>query len=120
MKTWKDCVSAAKQEVKLLQVHEVKTMMDEKEDVVLIDVREREEHEQGAIPGANLVPRGVLEMTIEEQIPDRTKQIVLHCAAGGRSAMAAQSLKNMGYQNVASMEGGFRGWAQAGYPVKKQ
>ncbi len=119
MKTWKDCVLAAKQEVKLLQVHEVKMMMDKKEDVVLIDVREREEYEQGAIPGANLVPRGVLEMTIEEQIQDRTKRIVLHCAAGGRSAMAAQSLKNMGYQNVASMEGGFRGWAQAGYPIKK-
>jgi len=118
MKKWKDLVSEARQAVALLQVNEVKEMFDTGEDFVLIDVRESDEYKKGAIPDGYSVPRGILEMTVEEQIPDITKQIVLHCMGGGRSAMAALSLKNMGYQNVASMEGGFRAWAQAGYPVK--
>jgi len=118
MKRWKELVSEARQTVKILQVGEVKEMMDTGEDFVLIDVRESDEYQKGSIPEGYSVPRGILEMTVEEQVPDCTKQIVLHCTAGGRSAMAALSLKNMGYQNVASMEGGFRAWAQAGYPVK--
>jgi len=118
MKKWKDLVSEARQAVRLLQVGDVKEMFNTGEDFVLIDVRESEEYQKGAIPNGHSIPRGILEMTIEEQIPDTTKQIVLHCMGGGRSAMAALSLKNMGYQNVASMEGGLRAWAQAGYPIK--
>lgn len=118
MKSWKDLVSEAKREVKLLQVKDVKAMRDEKGDFVLIDVREQDEYRKGHIPGAVFIPRGILEMTVEENLPDKTKQIVAHCMAGGRSAMAAQSLKKMGYENVASMEGGFRAWVHAGYPVE--
>jgi len=118
MKRWRDLVSEARQAVKLLEVHDVKEMIDTGDDFVLIDVRESEEYQKGSIPGGRSIPRGLLEMTVEEEIPDTSKQIVLHCMGGGRSAMAALSLKNMGYQNVASMEGGFRAWAQAGYPVK--
>jgi len=118
MKKWKDLVSEARQAVQLLQVNEVKAMMDTGDDFILIDVRESDEYQKGAIPDGCSIPRGILEMTVEEQIPDTTKQIVLHCMGGGRSAMAALSLKNMGYQHVASMEGGFRAWVQAGYPIK--
>jgi len=119
MKTWKDLVGEAKKGVKLLQVKEVKEKFDAGEDFILIDVREPEEHQKGRIPKSVLVPRGVLEMTVEQEIKDPKRQLILHCAGGGRSAVAAESLKKMGYENVASMEGGFEGWLRSGYPVEK-
>jgi len=119
MKTWKDMVANAKQEIGLLQVSEVKEKLDQQADFILIDVRELEEYQKGRIPEAALISRGVLEMTIERQIQDKSKPIILHCAGGGRSAVAAQSLKKMGYENVASMEGGFSEWVRAGYPIEK-
>ncbi len=117
MKTWKDLVAEAKKEVTLLQVRDVKEKMDGGESVILIDVREPEEHQKMRIPKSTNVPRGILEMTVEDNVKDPNQQIILHCAGGGRSAVAALSLKKMGYRNVASMEGGMNGWAQAGYPV---
>jgi len=118
MKTWRELVHEAKQEIGLLQVGEVKEKMDQQDNFLLIDVRELEEHQKGRIPEAALIPRGVLEMTIEQRVQDKTKLIILHCAGGGRSAVAAQSLKKMGYENVASMEGGFGEWIRAGYPIE--
>ena len=118
MKTWKDLVAEARREVTLRVVQEVKEKFDMGEAFILIDVREPDEYQKGHIPGSTNVPRGVLEMTVEEHIQDPQKQIILHCMGGGRSAVAAQSLRQMGYQNVASMEGGFRAWAQSGYPVE--
>jgi len=119
VKTWKECVAEAKREVALLSVKEVKEKVDQEEALILIDVREPEEYQKGHIPGVVNVPRGVLEMTVEEKIADPAAQIVLHCAGGGRSAMAALALKKMGYQNVASMEGGFNVWAQSGFPTTR-
>lgn len=119
MKTWKECVAEAKREVVLLSVKEVKEKFDQKEKLVLIDVREPEEYQRGHIPGGVNVPRGVLEMTVEEEIRDPATQIILHCASGGRSAVAALTLKKMGYQNVASMEGGFKAWVQLGFPTNR-
>lgn len=118
MKTWKEQVVEAKREIALLQVRDVKEKFDAAEDFILIDVREPDEHQKGHIPESANVPRGVLEMTLEDNVKDPQKQIILHCAGGGRSAVAAQSLKQMGYQNVASMEGGFRAWMESGYPVE--
>jgi len=118
VKTWKDLVAEARREVTLRVVQEVKEKFDMGEAFILIDVREPDEYQKGHIPGSTNVPRGVLEMTVEEHIQDPQKQIILHCMGGGRSAVAAQSLRQMGYQNVASMEGGFRAWAQSGYPVE--
>jgi rhodanese-related sulfurtransferase len=117
MKGWKDLVSEAKQEVALLQVGEVHAMLEKKAEFLLIDVREQDEYRQGHIPEGVSIPRGILEGTVERKISDRTQKIVLHCAGGGRSAVAAQSLKKMGYENVASMEGGFGAWVRAGYPL---
>jgi rhodanese-related sulfurtransferase len=119
MKTWKDLVNEAKKEIGLLQVGEVKEKLDQQADFILIDVREPEEYKKGRIPEAASIPRGILEMTIEDQIKDSSKHIILHCGGGGRSAVAAQSLKRMGYKNVASMEGGFKEWMLAGYPIEQ-
>ena len=82
----------------------------------LIDVREPDEFEQGAIHGAVHIPRGFLESRIEGLVPDRATPIVARCQSGARSAFAARSLEELGYEHVASLAGGFGGWKQAGHP----
>ena len=79
---------------------------------VLIDVRENDEFRAGHLPGARGIGRGVLEYHIAEEVPDTEAEIVLYCRGGNRSALAADSLRNMGYTNVLSMRGGFREWTE--------
>jgi molybdopterin/thiamine biosynthesis adenylyltransferase/rhodanese-related sulfurtransferase len=81
---------------------------------VLVDVREKDEYLEGYIPGARWIPRGFLEIRIEEQIPDKSADVVLYCAGGTRSALAARALADLGYSNVRSMAGGFTAWKRAG------
>jgi molybdopterin/thiamine biosynthesis adenylyltransferase/rhodanese-related sulfurtransferase len=81
---------------------------------ILIDVREKDEYLEGSIPGARWIPRGFLEQRIEDQIPERSAEVILYCAGGVRSALAARSLNELGYTNVASMAGGFTAWKRAG------
>lgn len=119
MKMWRDLVAEAKREISLLQIKDVKEKLDQGEELTLIDVREPDEQQKGRLPKSVPIPRGILEMTMERHFKDPAKPIVLYCAGGGRSAVAAQALKKMGYENVASMEGGFDGWAQAGLPIEK-
>ena len=84
--------------------------------IQIVDVREREEVMDGYIPDAEMIPRGFLELNIEEDVTmDRDAEIVLYCAGGNRSALAARDLTFMGYTNVKSMIGGFKGWKDAGY-----
>src|SRR5579871_4411875 len=83
--------------------------------LVLVDVREKHEWSEGYIPGAIHVPRGFLELQIEETVPDKEKTVVLYCAGGVRSLIAARTLQQMGYQDVISMASGFGGWKGAGY-----
>src|SRR5947209_9465936 len=85
------------------------------EDIVLVDVREKHEWNDGYIPGAIHVPRGFLELQIEEAVPDKSKTVVLYCAGGVRSLMAGNTLKQMGYENAISMAGGFGQWKGNGY-----
>ncbi|MBV9256976.1 MAG: molybdopterin-synthase adenylyltransferase MoeB [Ktedonobacteraceae bacterium] len=87
----------------------------ENQDFVLVDVREKNEWNEGHIPGAIHVPRGYLELQIEEAVPDKSKQVVLYCAGGVRSLMAGSTLQQMGYQDVVSMAGGFGQWKASGY-----
>jgi molybdopterin/thiamine biosynthesis adenylyltransferase/rhodanese-related sulfurtransferase len=84
---------------------------------VLVDVRERDEWDEGHIPGAIHVPRGHLESRIESVAPDRAKRVVIYCAAGNRSAFAAKTLEELGYEDVASLAGGFTDWKRNGYAV---
>lgn len=88
----------------------------EPSDVVLVDVREKLEWNEGYIPGAIHVPRGFLELQIEEAVPDKDKTLLLYCAGGVRSLMAGRTLQQMGYQNAISMAGGFGQWKASGYP----
>ena len=85
------------------------------QDFVLVDVREKNEWNEGHIPGAIHVPRGYLELQIEEAVPDKSKKVVLYCAGGVRSLMAGNTLQQMGYEDVVSMAGGFGQWKASGY-----
>ena len=86
---------------------------------VLIDVREDDEYKDGYIPGALWIPRGKLELRIEDAVPDRAADVVLYCAGGTRSALAARSLSELGYTRVRSLAGGYGAWKRAGFPVDK-
>jgi rhodanese-related sulfurtransferase len=85
---------------------------------VLIDVRESDEFAKGHAKGAKPLSKGVVELRIEETVPDINKEIILYCGGGSRSALAADSLQKMGYTNVASMAGGFKAWKDAGLPTE--
>src|SRR6266702_2906142 len=87
----------------------------DRKDIVLVDVREKHEWNEGYIPGAVHVPRGYLELQIEEAVPDKSKTVVLYCAGGVRSLMAGKTLQEMGYGKAISMSGGFGGWKGQGY-----
>jgi rhodanese-related sulfurtransferase len=88
-------------------------------EATIVDVREKDEWDEEHIPGAIHMSRGTIELDIEEKVPDPNAMIVCHCGGGGRSALAAESLKNMGYKNVRSMAGGFKAWKGAGLPSTK-
>ena len=85
---------------------------------LFVDVREREEWEEGAVPGAIHVPRGQLESRIEGLVPDRSTELVLYCAGGSRSAFAAKALGELGYEHVSSLTGGFTDWKRNGFQVE--
>lgn len=86
-------------------------------EAVIIDVRDKEEWDEGHIPNAVHLSRGTIELDIEEKVPDPNAVIICHCGGGGRSALAAESLKKMGYKNVRSMAGGLKAWKAAGLPT---
>ena len=88
----------------------------DRQDIVLVDVREKHEWNEGYIPGAVHVPRGYLELQIEEAVPDKSKTVVLYCAGGVRSLIAGSTLQQMGYKDVISMSGGFGQWKGNGFP----
>jgi molybdopterin/thiamine biosynthesis adenylyltransferase/rhodanese-related sulfurtransferase len=85
---------------------------------VFLDVRERDEWDEGHIPGAVHVPRGYLESRVEGLVPDRGAKVVVYCAAGNRSAFATKSLNELGYENVVNLQGGFTDWKRNGYPTE--
>lgn len=124
-KTVAQLVQEAKQRVENLSAEQVAAELDSGE-AVLIDVREPGEQGQtGVIPGAVSAPRGMLEFFADPASPyhrtefDPKRRIIVHCAAGGRSALAADTLQQMGYTNVAHLEGGIKAWSDAGRPVVK-
>ena len=96
-----------------LSPDDIAALLDRDDEIFVIDVREREDHAKGAIPGSVNVPRGMLEHSIDQVTTDKDKKIVLYCGGGSRSALAAASLKKMGFKNVISLAGGYRGWKQA-------
>ncbi|MCX6042008.1 MAG: rhodanese-like domain-containing protein, partial [Caldilinea sp.] len=105
----------ARREVPELTAHQVKQQIDSRQPVTIVDVRERDEFVQGHLPGAIFIPRGYLELQIEQHQPDRNAPVVVYCAGGVRSLLAARNLKEMGYTRVTSMIGGFNGWKNVGF-----
>ncbi|MBZ5722196.1 MAG: sulfurtransferase [Acidobacteriia bacterium] len=103
-------VNAAKKEIQEIGPEELKRLQQSGDDLIVIDVREREDAAKGTIPGAVNVPRGVLEHNIDQVTTDKNKKLVLYCGGGSRSALAAASLKKMGFKNAISLAGGYRGW----------
>ena len=99
-------------------VHQVKRWQDEGRTFHLIDVREESEWAKGHLPGARYLGRGVIERDIETLFPDPETELYLYCGGGFRSILAADNLQQMGYRKVISVDGGFRGWLEAGYPVE--
>jgi rhodanese-related sulfurtransferase len=111
-------VDEARRGITETDVAAVRARIERGDTFHLIDVREDSEWNGGHLTGAIHIGRGVLERDIESLIPDRDEDIVLYCGGGYRSALAAESLQRMGYTNVKSMDGGYRGWNDAGLPIQ--
>ena len=119
-----DLVKEAKQKIENLTPEQVRDAVS-KGNATLIDIRDGEELKQnGRIPGSVHASRGMLEFYADPSLPyhkpefDKNKKIILHCASGGRSALAAATLKQMGYNKVAHLDGGMKAWKEAGLPVE--
>lgn len=109
-KTGQDLIDEAKQQIEEVTPEQVREMQDRNERVVYLDVREPNEWNLGRLPGAVHLPRGNLETKVEAII-DRGQKVVIYCARGNRSALAALTMRQMGYENVSSMARGIQGWA---------
>jgi len=112
-------VKDAKTRVKEVDYREIKKRLDAGEKFILVDTREDLEWANGHVPGAIHLGKGVIERDIEKTVPDHNAPLVLYCGGGFRSALAADNLQKMGYANVISMDGGWRGWTESGFPVTK-
>ena len=119
MKSSRDLIASAKQEIPEASAADVKQKIDDGGDFVLLDIRDNDEYRAGYIPSALYISRGMLELEIEDYVPNRDQEIVLYCAGGIRSLLAAQTLKSLGYTQLVSMSGGFRDWVNDGNTVVK-
>ena len=118
MPSYRDLLLAAKASVEEVDARRAHELLDGGDAPLLVDVRERDEWEQGRIPGSVLVPRGNLESRIENVAPDRSQPVLLYCAAGNRSAFAAKTLTELGYERAISLAGGYEDWKRSGLPTE--
>ena len=116
--TYTDLLAGVRKRIKEISLEELKRRVEAKEPYTIIDVREKEEYRAGYVPGAISIPRGFLEIQVEGRVPDRAAKIVLYCAGGVRSALAAATLAELGYANVESANPGFVRWKDLGYPME--
>jgi len=112
-------VNEAKTKIKETNVPDVKRRGDAGEKFLIVDVREDNEWAKGHLPGAIHMGRGIIERDIEQRVPDTNAKLVLYCGGGFRSALVAENLQKMGYSNVESMDGGWKGWLEAGLPIAR-
>jgi rhodanese-related sulfurtransferase len=113
-------VDEARKRIRETNVQDVRTQMEAHETFTLIDVREESEWAKGHLPGAVHLGKGIIERDIENAVPGKATPIILYCGGGFRSALVADNLQKMGYTNVFSMDGGWRGWNDAGFPTVKE
>jgi molybdopterin/thiamine biosynthesis adenylyltransferase/rhodanese-related sulfurtransferase len=117
MPTYRELLQQVKSEIDEVDASEGRALLESDRPPLFVDVRERDEWVEGFIPGAVHVPRGNLESRIETAVPDRDRDIVLYCAGGSRSAFAAKTLQDLGYEKVSSLAGGFTDWKRNGFPI---
>ncbi|HSD71634.1 MAG TPA: rhodanese-like domain-containing protein [Thermoanaerobaculia bacterium] len=114
-----EVVNEAKSRVRETTPEEIRRRQERGERFYLVDVREDNEWERGRALGAMHLGKGVIERDVERTIPDHDAEIVLYCGGGYRSALAADVLQRMGYNNVLSMDGGWKRWKELGYPTEQ-
>ena len=115
-----EIVEDSKRRIRETTVDDVRLKLDKHENFLLVDVREESEWTKDHLPGAIHLGKGIIDRDIEERVPDLNAQIVLYCGGGFRSALAADSLRKMGYRNVLSMDGGIREWREKGFPLSRE
>jgi rhodanese-related sulfurtransferase len=118
-KTPEQVVREAKSAISEVSTDEVRKMIDNRENIILLDVRDSEEYETGHIPSAINISRGSLDFKAHLVIPDKSAKIVVYCGLDLRSPLATKSLNDLGYKKAVNMIGGLKAWKEAGYPVVK-
>jgi sulfur-carrier protein adenylyltransferase/sulfurtransferase len=116
MSDFREILNQVKAQIREVTVHDVQEKLNPDNGFTLLDVREADEFEQGHLKKAIFLPRGFLEVKVEKALPDKTQPIVVYCAGGTRSALAAKTLQDLGYTDVYSMRGGFTDWKNNGLP----
>jgi glyoxylase-like metal-dependent hydrolase (beta-lactamase superfamily II)/rhodanese-related sulfurtransferase len=117
-KTVTQLLAEAAARVSFMSLAELKSHLHADDDLIVLDVREREAYEKGHIPGARLLPRGQLELRVNEELPDPTRRILTYCELGGISTLAAATLRDIGFQRAIALDGGMKAWREAGYQVE--
>lgn len=118
-KTPEQLVREAKESIKEVTVGDAKKMINAKEGLILLDVRDKNEFEEGYIPGAINISRGSLEFKVALIIPDKKARIIVYCGLDLRGPLATRTLNELGYKNAVNMTGGFKSWKEAGYPTTR-
>ena len=119
MKSRGDLLNEARLQIPEVSVRGVRDRLEAGDRPVLLDVRGVDEWELGHLQGAVHIPRGHLEVEVESRLPDKSEEVLVYCAAGIRSLLAGRTLRELGYERVLSVAGGFSGWADAGLPVDR-
>ncbi|MGH3008746.1 MAG: molybdopterin-synthase adenylyltransferase MoeB [Gaiellaceae bacterium] len=118
MPSYRDLLAQLRSEIAEVDVVRARELLAGDDRPLLVDVRELDEWTEGRIPGAIHIPRGFLESRVEQAAPDKTQPVLLYCAAGNRSAFAAKSLGELGYENVVSLAGGYVDWKRSGFDTE--
>ena len=118
-KTPEQLVKESKALIKEVSIDDVKKMIDTKENVIILDVTDKNEFEGGHLPGAINISRGTLEFKVGLIIPDKNSKIVVYCGMDLRGPLATKTLNDLGYNNAVNMAGGLKAWKTAGYPLAK-
>ena len=117
VKTSDQVVKDAKASIKEVSIDDVKKMIDSREKIIILDVRDKDEFETGYIPGAKNLSRGMLEFKINTMIPDKNATIIVYCGIDLRGPLATKTLNEFGYKNAVNINGGLKAWKAAGYPI---
>ncbi|MBP1723326.1 MAG: hypothetical protein H6Q44_1031 [Deltaproteobacteria bacterium] len=115
----KDMVAKAKASIQKVSAADVKAMIDKKDKVIYLDVRDAGEFSAGHLPGAMNISRGTLEFNVFNKIPEQNAKIIVYCKTAGRSTLATKTLNDLGFKNALLMDAQYEDWVKAGYPVER-